>query len=186
MIFDLSTWKFELLRIAGKLKKFQKQQRWPEASVMNIEKNIFIAFYIIRKLNDACKLSGKILSEHYELLAYKKLDRSRVDLMNWHKIDEQFNLKKPAIQFRKIDFIWNLIIYSYVFVPSFNNGFKSIFITSDKFRNEILFEISLIEILKMIENIANDEVIFVKMNRNVEGDWEINDSNKIKNPHCRA
>ncbi len=64
MIWASYPWKEELLRIATRLEKKQKQRRWTERTEANLEKDVFIGCYALRKLMEAHKLSETVLMSH--------------------------------------------------------------------------------------------------------------------------
>lgn len=57
MIWGSHSWKEDLARLAGNLRKKAQQRRWPERSTAKLEKEVFMGFYAIRKLLEAKKLS---------------------------------------------------------------------------------------------------------------------------------
>ena len=60
MIWESEYWKKPLLRLANKFTEWQTPRIWDEKDLVGLEKDLFIAFYSIRKLIDARKLSDTV------------------------------------------------------------------------------------------------------------------------------
>jgi hypothetical protein len=56
MIYESHYWKDELQAIAKKLRRRRAQRRWSESSFANLEKEVMVGFYSVRKLYEASKL----------------------------------------------------------------------------------------------------------------------------------
>ena len=75
MMWESQPWKDDLLKTAKRLEARTKQKRWPPRSEANIEKEIFYAFYAIRKLIDRGTRVGSFAYAHevLRLLSLRKL-----------------------------------------------------------------------------------------------------------------
>lgn len=78
--------------------------------------------------------------------------------MNWHRINELFEIDKPINEKLGADKLLNQIIHSYIFLISTDesgaiNGF---FFCSDRMRNKKLYYIGLTELEKFITIVGND------------------------------
>jgi hypothetical protein len=82
MIWESCYWKEPLIRLTKKLKQWNKQRNWTEERLVNLEREIFISFYSIRKLMDAYKLSDSTVSMEVNLFPYPKKDQF-VTQLNW-------------------------------------------------------------------------------------------------------
>lgn len=60
VISDSIPWKTELLRIAGTLERRTTQRRWPDRSSFLVERDVMVAAYAIRRLNEARKISDEL------------------------------------------------------------------------------------------------------------------------------
>lgn len=158
MIYQSEYWKILLLKNAAFLRKINNRTRWTDTVFAELEKVIFLSFYSLRKLAESQKLSDSTIGAPIKLSVYLPLGKP-VTRLNWHKIDELYNLNKkinitiPAVQ------LCNQFIHSYVFVPYFGYSGKKLiglFFCSDKERNRRLFSIRLIQIIKLLEKAGND------------------------------
>lgn len=156
MIWESATWKKSLLRVSKQVKKWKKKKDLSDKDCVDIEKAILIAFYSIRKLAEARKLSNATQEMKINISSYPNV--KNVNLMNWHKIDELYNLKKENREKRNIAFIYNQLIHSYVFMigEKDSGGFDGIFFSSDSQRNKKLYEICVDELIRIINTVGND------------------------------
>lgn len=157
MIWESSYWKNDLLKNADKLKKRLLQKRWTEISFVNLEKEIFISFYSIRKLVEAKKISNKLASTNINVISYKNNGKI-VTHYNWHRIEECFDLEKPNREKQPLSFICNQLIHSYIFMPGFDdkNLLDSIFFSSDNKRNIRLYRLDIEVVIKLLDDIGNN------------------------------
>lgn len=159
MIWESYYWRQDLLKLAKKLEARTKQKRFPERSLVNFDKEIFMAFYIVRKLAEAKKLSDSITNSALPAYSSPALGKS-VHFFNWDRIDELYDFEKQKRQSLSLAFVCNQIIHSYIFLPCFdeNSRLCGIFFSSDKERNKRLFYLDISEVIRLLREIGNDEV----------------------------
>jgi hypothetical protein len=157
MIWESSYWKDHLLEFTEKIKNVYLQTPYSEELAVAFEKDIMIAFYSIRKLEEAGKLSSNTKGFQLYVKSYKNI--KNVTRLNWHRIDELFELEKPVEEKLGADKLYNQIIHSYIFLISTDETTEVIdgfFFCSDRMRNEKLYYIDLVEIDKFITIVGND------------------------------
>ncbi len=176
MIWESSYWKNELLKIAKRMSRRINQRRWLELSAVNVEKDVFLAFYIIRKLVEAKKLTTEAENLPVKLNVYPTLGRA-VTRNNWRKIDELYNFSKQTTVRKGLQFICNQIIHSYVFFISIDDetgGLAGVLFCSDHERNRHLYELSTKTMIDILERIGNNEISTIHSNYDDKsGDWKI-------------
>ncbi|MBP7381874.1 hypothetical protein KBA39_05690 [Myxococcota bacterium] len=158
MIWESCYWKDDLLRTALRLRRRQSQRRWSEASLANVEKDLFIGFYSVRKLMDANKLSDSSLSMSISITEHSGLEKS-ITNMNWHRLDELYDLENPRPGKLGLRALCNQIVHSYVFVTVLNDknqGLDGIMIASDREKSSRLYQIPVDEIVRVFEIVGND------------------------------
>lgn len=157
MIWESEYWKKPLLQLANKLFRWSNPREWTERELVDIEKDIFVAFYSIRKLMDAKKLSDSTEEMPINVNIYPNMGRD-VTLLNWHDIDELYNLEAKHTTHRDLRFICNQIIHSYVFVPDINEAgvIEKILFCSDRERNERLYGIQMNELINIFRVVGKD------------------------------
>lgn len=160
MIWDSWPWKRKLARQAILLHKRKNQKRWTEVSSASVEQEIFLAAYSIRKLLDANKLSDEIESSKLQALAYEP-NGHMVDIMNWHKIDQLYNLSRSSHTTISLREFCNQIIHSFVFMfsVSSDNGLEGLFFTSDRDRSSRLLYLSIDEVIAIMKHVSKDDIV---------------------------
>lgn len=174
MIWESYYWKESLLKDRKYLLRFRCNDTTTEKTLVEIEKKIFVDFYSIRKLIEANKISTSNADSNWTVYSYKNI--SRVDIMNWYKIDAKYNLGKEQQEKKNLLWICNQFIHSFVFVLNFDNFGKlsSFYISSDRERNIKLYQIRRKEFLDILRLIGYDYPAYTEMNRNKDGDWVVN------------
>jgi hypothetical protein len=165
MIWDSAPWRKELSAIAINITNSSKKRKPSEKLLINLEKNIMIGFYIIRKLIEAKKLSSSTKALKIKVAKYKSLGKP-CTLLNWHRLNELFDFSKPMWQHEKLYNICNQIIHSYVFMPNGNSKtgpIKSIIFCSDYNRNNHVLEIMLKDIVEVVSYVIKDYPSSVKI-----------------------
>jgi hypothetical protein len=157
MIWESKYWKSDLLRNSEYLRRKLSQKRWPESSMANFEKAIMISFYIIRKLTEANKLSGNIISHKFPAITYKCKDKN-VNILNWHKVIDLYNLDQGTDELLDLRYVSNKIIHSFVFIGVFgeNNKIEAVMFNSDQSKKDRLHSLNLVDIIDLFKKAGND------------------------------
>ena len=155
MIWESHCWKEALLKDRDYLARFRISDSTREDTLAGIEKRIFISFYAIRKLMDAEKLSTSNVDSQWPIVWYPNV--SRIDILNWDNITEKYNLDSKHCEVRKLRWLCNQVIHSFVFIIDFaeNGMIGGIFISSDREKNKRVFFVerrTLMDVLKLIGN----------------------------------
>ena len=159
MIWQSIYWKKPLLRLANKLTKWQAPQIWDEPDLVGLEKDLFIAFYSIRKLIDAKKLTDATAGMMVNVSIYPDKGKD-VTLMNWHRLEDLYDFASKKAEQRELLFICNQIIHSYVSMPVINEDgvFESILFCSDFERNKNLYCVDRTELISVFRVVVKDTV----------------------------
>ncbi len=165
MIYESWYWKKPLLDMAQRLKslKIAIDAEDSDEVFAQIERDIFIGFYSIRKLIEAItKVTDKNKNKKIHLLWHPNI--KEVNWRNNHKIDELYDLEKQNIEIRNIQFISNQIIHSFIFAPIFDEKDKldGIFFTSDKEKANKVYRLNIDSIIEIFEAIGNDDPSQIK------------------------
>ena len=158
MIWEFQYWKQDIRKIAQRMKKRVTQSRWPERSLVNLEKDIFIAFYAIRKLAEATKLSKPIVGMKLPAFSYPSIGKG-VTKLNWHRLDEHFDFGEEKPEQLSLRFVYNQIVHSYICMPQMTelSTLGGIFFCSDFKRNDRLYCLEIGEIIQCLELVAADD-----------------------------
>ncbi|SMF78825.1 hypothetical protein SAMN05661091_1615 [Paenibacillus uliginis N3/975] len=156
MIWESSYWKDDLLALSEKINNKYRKVIFSDETAVEFEKDIMLALYSVRKLEEASKLSSSTKGIQLEVKSYKNL--KNVTKLNWHKIDELFDLDNPKIEKLSADKLYNQIIHSYIFLISTDETgvIDGYFFCSDRMRNRKLYYIELMELERFISIVGND------------------------------
>jgi hypothetical protein len=157
MIWESHFWKDDLLAVAARMRKRCTQRLWPERSLMNVEKDVFIGFYIVRKLIEAKKLSTSTAKHQLTVSVFSSTDKD-VTLINRHKIEDLYDLSSPTASTLSLLSVCNQIIHSYVFLTDHSDegGLAGVYFCSERKRRECLYHLSLKLLVGAFELVGND------------------------------
>lgn len=156
MIWESHYWKDELLAIATRLNR----RRWASAgelTIVRIEQDIMIGFYIVRKLIEAKKITNELAGRSIDIVGHPCI-RPPVTLMNWHKIDELYNLKTSQRERIKLLQLANMIIHSYVFITDTDDrgGLSGIYVNSDYSRNRKIYYLPIKDTIHILKEFGSN------------------------------
>jgi hypothetical protein len=166
MIWESCHWKQPLLDMADRLADWQSSNDLSDEALAQIERDIFIGFYSIRKLVEApTKLTDETRSLTIHLDKYPNL--KPVTWRNSHRLDELYDLSKNAQGARDVEFVCGRIIHSFVFAPcqSESGGLHGAFFSSDHDRNKCLYFISTDELISLFRAVGNDDPSDIRWSR---------------------
>jgi len=157
MVRESHPWKEELLKISSSIKSRLSQKRWAQRSSFLFEKEIFVSFYIIRKLIESKTLSSQNLKLKIKCLSVPST-KYGATYFNEHNLERLFDFTKIREIKIELNALCNQIIHSYVFEPTFDDEFNLVgfFVSSDEKRNEILYIFLIEDIIKVMNIIGND------------------------------
>jgi hypothetical protein len=162
MIWESSYWKEDLLRLAAGLRKRQHRRRWSERAQAKLEKEILYAFYAVRKLIEAKRLTDRVANLQCVARSYPyTYTGKRLTLFDWvRNFEVAYDFRKEKSERLPIRFICNQIIHSYVFIECFgkSGGLSGIFFSSESQRYKRLYHMSIREILKALSKVGSDHV----------------------------
>lgn len=170
MISESYYWKSELLKYSSLIKKSQcSKRRWTSAQYGNLEKNVMIGFYIIRKLIESYKLTNKIVSTNICGIKYQ-LKKAGIHHFNNHRLDEFYDLENPLDASFSLDFLINQFIHSFIFRPiiEIKDGklkreyvFTALLFTSDS-KKKYLYQIDINEVVNLFKMLGNCNVTSIQ------------------------
>lgn len=175
MIWESGPWKREVWKVAEKVDRRRSQRRWPAASFSLLEMEFFGAFYAVRKLIEARKLSDEMIARRVCVQVFAPRGNP-VHFMNWDKLDELYDLdaSEGTDQVALREFA-NQAIHSYVFVPSVTNeGLEGFFVSSDRNRTQRLWYANAKDVVQVLREVGNDDIRELEMHFSPkEGGWII-------------
>ncbi|GAS81161.1 hypothetical protein [Paenibacillus amylolyticus] len=159
MIWESSYWKEDLLKLSDKINKVYLSTAYDDDMLVEFEKDIMIVMYSVRKLVEAKKLSAN--TEQIQLQVKSFRNRKNVTRLNWHRIQELYDLDLTSNESIKASYLYNQIIHSYIFLVSLNEEgiVEGFYFTSDRTRNQKLFYIALRQLDRYINIVGNDNPV---------------------------
>lgn len=156
MIWESYYWKQPLLKSATWLKRVRLGSGTRETTFVRIEREVFFGFYSIRKLLDTCKLTTKARGLAFELCVYPNL--RKVGYLNWHHIERLYDLNKQGSEQRKLRFVCNLFVHSYLFliVEDESGRIEGFYITTDTDKNKKVYFVSLDCVCTAFRSVGRD------------------------------
>lgn len=175
MIWESWPWKAALLTDAHKLGGLVIGEDDDEAAV-EFERSIFLAGFTIRKLLEARKLTDRLAVADVKCLRYPLIDHANIpDRMNKDKFHEFYDLSGAKSGTAKLEFLANQLIHSFIFAAIVTDGgsapAEGIFVNSDYDRSRFLYRYELAELIRIMQQVGNDEVVLSKSTLNENGEW---------------
>lgn len=171
MISDSIPWREELWRVADRLEKKSKQQRWTERSSFLVERDFMTSAYAIRRLNEAHKISDDLAKTKVPVIRHKRIG-SVPDIWNRHEIWEHYDLENGAPDHITIPHLCNQLIHSFILFLSATEGtelFNGAFVVSENERHKHLYFLPVESLIALCRNVAAEDIGSVQYQRGSDG-----------------
>ena len=134
MIWESWPWKKKLLEMASRLRDCKITENINEELLAQVEQDIFIGFYSVRKLvGTITKVSDSIRSMMTQVCWHPNIEHA--NWVNNHKLEKLYNLERLNKETRDIGFICGRIIHSFIFTPALDDdGLAGIFLHLTRIR----------------------------------------------------
>lgn len=122
-----------------------------------LEREIFFAFYSIRKLIEAKKLSDYLVKVKIMLQSFKTMALP-VTRFNRERVDELYDFQNPSSESIDLKNLCNQFIHSYIFVPCFEsfNKLDGIMFCSDHTRRHKVFRLEIADLIETLKIVGSD------------------------------
>jgi hypothetical protein len=156
MIWESKPWKDELLANARLLTQLQKMRR-SERRSFAIERTLFVSVYIMRKLWEAGKLSSAWKERRISCVFHPPKGKT-TDRLNWHRIDELYQLDTPTPESLTTIELCHRLIHSFVFVvvEAPKKAIAGFFFASDKTKHRGLWFVRLDDMQALLREAGRD------------------------------
>jgi hypothetical protein len=175
MIHESRFWKNDLLKSALSLEGRLTQRRWSDGTFADVEKRVMLGFYAIRKLIEAKKIDDKVANQSAALTIYRSSGKP-VTRLNWHRYEELYDLTSPQISKLELLLVCHQFVHSYVFSCSFSQTHElvSVLVSSDRSRNGVLYEVQVLEVIRIFREIGQNYPSEYKSTFNArKGDYDV-------------
>ncbi|HDR8995990.1 TPA: hypothetical protein QDB01_001892 [Burkholderia vietnamiensis] len=177
MISESHYWKRPLLRTATWLERWRLDENVSERDLARIERELFVGFYAIRKLLETFKVSPSTRQRTYLLVWSPGIGTA--DYMNWHRLDEHFDLDDLHEERHDLMFLCNQFIHSFIFLPTIDEdgALGGVYIASDRIKKYKLYFIDIAQIVDAFRTVGRDYPTRLHLRRNDSTQqWEEVDS----------
>jgi hypothetical protein len=166
MIHESWFWKQPLLEMAARLRIFKTAAALSEEQFVQIERDIFIGFYSVRKLFDTITK----VTDATKLTKISVIWHPNLKPVTWrtnHRIDDLYDLDTFQSETRDVSFVCGRIIHSFIFAPCIGEGggLAGIMFTSDTDKNSRLYVMSIDEVIAVFERVGNDDPQHIESRR---------------------
>lgn len=149
-------WKEDLLEYVKSFRPVAKPPRWTERLQVNFEKDVIIAFFMIRKLIESKKLSSK--TTKYKAQIFRSPAIKKIDNKNFRNIDELYDFEREERVYKNVNFLCNQLIHGgaiYAYREKDRN-WGGIYTCSDFERDKYVYRLPLVEIRKVLKLAGSD------------------------------
>ena len=156
MISESYYWKESLLDCANRLENYAKSKDINSKDLVEIEKDIFISFYSIRKLMDTIKIKDS--TRELKVNLGWSSNMKKVTMLNSHTINALYNLDDVRNETKNLRFLCNQFVHSYIFEVLIEDGvgLSCFYFTSDRDKNKKIFVITVKEVINILTLVGND------------------------------
>jgi hypothetical protein len=156
MIAESSYWKQPLLEMAERLISLKTCGDLGEEQMAQVERDVFIGFYSVRKLFEAfAKVTDTTRAAKVLVLWHP--NRQPVNWRNSHKLNELYDFDSSTYEHRDVVFICGRIIHSFIFSPCTDDqGLCGIFFNSDNDKQSRLYYMPVDEVISIFQRVGND------------------------------
>lgn len=201
MVFESGYWKHELQKLSVELEASCAHRKglvpvirewyfcWkygPGYSDYLMERNVILSAFIVRLLFESNKLSEECESHYLEMERYeasKHNNETVSPLDRRFDIDKLYDLLKPSTVRMNLKKFTNQVIHSAVvlsFMTDDSLNIVGFFVVSDYDSMKGLYYCSIHEWLKLIRQVANDDVVSASWLWDAEqGKWTVSRSRKL-------
>ncbi|WP_417246480.1 hypothetical protein [Celeribacter sp.] len=151
MVIESHYWREDLKRYARSLAPKKKPPRWSERLVVNFEKDVTIALFMVRRLVEAGKFSSKMRDHRVNLLRYRF--NGRPHSLIYKDIDELYDLSTEEAVVKDVGFLCNQFIHA-DFTYALRGGDRNwdgLYTSSDFEKKGWVYWVPVAEIIKVLE-----------------------------------
>lgn len=156
MAIESLYWKEELARIAKTIRPVPRPKRWSERAVCSVERDVFIGFFIIRRLIELNKVSSRIADK--KLSVFSAPVTKTITKFNWHCLEDNYDWKAERAEKKPVSYLSNQCIHAYLsfVLRGKDRNWSDLLVVSDYDRNETVWRIPFATIIELFEEASND------------------------------
>lgn len=161
MISDSVPWKDELIAISARLRKLAQRSSLSERAQFRLERDVMVGAYAVRRLTEARKLSTRLPSSQFKVLAYPH--RGNVPSYRDHdELDRYYDFGAGTPFDISLRDLSNQIIHSFVFAVMFDGDERMcVGVASDKDKAKRLYVVTVAGIASLFDYIGREDILEV-------------------------
>ncbi len=156
MVLDSRFWREDIGKYAKTFRPMKNPPRWSERLVVNFEKDVTIALFMVRRLAESGKFSTKFKTHRAKV--FRCIFNGELHRLRYKDIDELYDLNtEQPIQVSAI-FICNQFIhanFTYAF-RGIDRNWEGLYTSSDFERRKWIYKVPISEVVKILELAAVD------------------------------
>ena len=176
VIDDSYVWKDRLRRerasLKAKMRRAQTNEDLLETAFVGVEVFVFLVGYVTRKLIEAKKISDELEAASMGVDSFPRQEPDyKLDYLNAHHIDRAYNLQQPQKKRLRVGQLCNLIIHSFVFMPSTDDDGKTcvgFFVNSDRTKETELLFIDWDDFNVLVDEVISDDIVSSQFDRRAD------------------
>lgn len=156
MVIESRYWREDLARYARSFRPRKKPARWSERLVVNFEKDVTIALFMVRRLAEAGKFSSLMMRHRAEV--FRCAFHGKPHRLVFKDIHELYRLEVEEPVSKDVAFVCNQFIHA-EFTCAFrgnDRNWLSLYTSSDFEKKKYIYKIPLPEIVKILDLAIND------------------------------
>ena len=156
MVIESRFWKEDLVEYVRRFQPSKRPPRWTERMVVNFEKDVTLALFMVRRLEEAGKFSSN-MSKHRVTL-YRCSFVGRPHRLIFKDIDELYHLEDEEKISRDVIFLCNQFIhadFTYA-IRGEDRNWKGLYTSSDYEKQKWVYRVDISEIIKVLKLASED------------------------------
>lgn len=167
-------WKDDLIRYAKSFQPVANPPRWSEKQLITFEKEVVLAFFMVRKLWECGKFSSTTKKQRMKI--FRCPNTKRANAINYWDIGEIYELPSEHAVSKSVPFVCNQFIHggaTFAYREDDRN-WGGLYTCSDYERQKFIYRIPISEIISILLIAGNDYPSMIQMNYNPEtSDYDI-------------
>ena len=179
MIYESFVWKRELKKELNNFRKLvakidlSGEPGIPDEINLKVEKFFFVSAFIIRKLNEAKKLSDELNEMKIPVVQFRRINKDhKIHFMNSHNLERFYKLEDGSNSSMGLAVLCNTLIHSFVFKVVVSNPEETdqketvigVLVNSDYSKDKAVYHIELEEFFSIIEETIGDHIVYSRHN----------------------
>jgi hypothetical protein len=172
MINDSVPWREELWRVADRLEKKSRQERWTDRSTFLVERDMMVSAYAIRRLMEAHKLTDALTRTRIPVMRHKRTGEVAPDVWSTYRFWDFYDLDSGTQDHISIRHWCNQLIHSFVWRLSCTEDtelFDGAYVASENEKEKHVYFIPVVTVIDLCRRVASEETGSIEWRRDSDG-----------------